>query len=272
MKAFILSVLLTLAVSVSAEDLSDPRVQKWHKEQAESQERVKIKYAELMIDAKSGFVQRCDDEVLLAEAKNDPIMFQPDWCEKIAERVIEKFYKQGSSHGNGVYVDDELMAKIKSQRGSKPQGPLPNYVLPSPLVGSWYYQGRFYKGSIFKVSADAQKVYVTSDWDNYNGSWLNIADLDIGTRINLNAATEKEKADYTAAQKEREADNARSAAIQAEYMEKMAKKREAEQAAQTEAQKLAVQQEIAALIREQNELLKQQGQPQINIYAPGGIK
>lgn len=142
----------------------------------------------------------------------------------------------------------------------------------SVSADQWYYQGKLYKGTIHKFSPDGTKVYVTTDWDNYGGSWQNVAELSTQTRIWLDVATEKEKADYAAAQKLCEEESARFAAIQAEYLEKMTKKREAEQAAQTEAQKLAVQMEIAELLRQQNELLRQQGLPQINIYAPGGIK
>ncbi len=137
----------------------------------------------------------------------------------------------------------------------------------------WYYQGKLHKGKIVKFSPDNTKVYVTSDWDSYHGSWQNVAELSTETRVWLKIATPKEKEQYEAAQKAAAADSERSAAMLAQSQERLAERRQAEQQAQTEAQKQALQQEIAALLRQQNELLKQQQQGNVNIiYAPGGIR
>lgn len=140
----------------------------------------------------------------------------------------------------------------------------------SASADQWYYQGKLHKGTIHKFSPDNTKVYVTTDWDNYGGSWQNVDELSTETRVWLNVATPKEKEQYEAARKAAIADNERSAAMLAKMNERLAVQRAAEQAAQNEAQKLAVQQEIARLLAEQNALLAQQQQGNINIiYAPG---
>ena len=66
--------------------------QQWQGTQAESHTRAMDSFAELIADPSSSFVPFCDDEILLAEAKNDPILYHPDWPEKIGRRVMDKFF------------------------------------------------------------------------------------------------------------------------------------------------------------------------------------
>ena len=77
----------------------------WQSDQAESHTRMMDMFADLVADAESGFVPHCNDEILLAEAKNDPILNEPDWPEKIGRRVIDKFFKgpaaQSPGHARG---------------------------------------------------------------------------------------------------------------------------------------------------------------------------
>ncbi|MDB6006189.1 MAG: hypothetical protein JWR15_3176 [Prosthecobacter sp.] len=147
------------------------------------------------------------------------------------------------------------------------------HMLPAPLNRTWHYQGSLYKGTLFKLSADWQKVYVISDWDNYHGSWLNVADLDLETRVSIGVATEEEKAEHAKIKadeeaQEREKEIARVAALDEE-------KRRLRELAQEEERKLAVRQEILVLLKRQGRLL--QAQPvqdppqQVNVDAPGAL-
>ncbi len=144
------------------------------------------------------------------------------------------------------------------------------HMLPAPLNRTWHYQGSLYKGTLFKLSADWQKVYVISDWDNYHGSWLNVADLDLETRVSIGVATEVEKsmhakikADQEA--QEREQEIARLAALEEE-------KRHLREIAQEEERKLTVRQDILVLLKRRGTLLQpppDQGPPQVNVDASG---
>lgn len=70
----------------------------WHNQQAESRTRALDQYSDLITDSDSGFIPLCDDEILLAEAKSDPILNYPDWPEKIGRRVIDKFFSGQAAH------------------------------------------------------------------------------------------------------------------------------------------------------------------------------
>jgi hypothetical protein len=70
----------------------------WTSEQSESHARAMESFGGLITDEGSGFLPLCDDEILLAEAKNDPILNQPDWPEKIGRRVMDKFFSGGAAH------------------------------------------------------------------------------------------------------------------------------------------------------------------------------
>ncbi len=146
------------------------------------------------------------------------------------------------------------------------------HMLPAPLNRTWQYQGSLYKGTLFKLSADRQKVYVISDWDNYRGSWLKVADLDLDTRVSLGVATDVEKAEFTKIKddqeaQEREKESARVVALEEE-------KRRLRELALEEERKLAVRQEILALLKRQEALLQAppdqaRGSQQVNVDAPG---
>lgn len=80
----------------------------WQGQQADSHTRAMDQFSDLITDEGSEFVPHCDDEILLAEAKNDPILNYPDWPEKIGRRVIDKFFKghaaQSPGHARGASV------------------------------------------------------------------------------------------------------------------------------------------------------------------------
>lgn len=154
-------------------------------------------------------------------------------------------------------MERELAAQQAAARQSKASADsaLP-HMLPSPVNRAWQYQGRRYKGTLFKLSADWQKVYVISDWDNYRGAWLNVADLDLSTRVSIGVATDLEKAEdakMKAAQEmqEKEKEIARLAALEEE-------RRRLRELAQAEAREMAVQQEVLALLKRREPLLQPQ--------------
>ncbi len=58
----------------------------------------------------------------------------------------------------------------------------------------WLVNGRTYNGTFHKFSVDHTMVYVTSDKDNYKGSWIKVTALDPATRVRLRVATPQEQA------------------------------------------------------------------------------
>ncbi|WP_395740623.1 hypothetical protein [Prosthecobacter sp.] len=70
----------------------------WEGGQSESHARAMESFGGLIADERSGFLPLCDDEILLAEAKNDQILNQPDWPERIGQRVMDKFFSGGAAH------------------------------------------------------------------------------------------------------------------------------------------------------------------------------
>ncbi|MCX6850954.1 MAG: hypothetical protein NTY98_18740, partial [Verrucomicrobia bacterium] len=58
----------------------------------------------------------------------------------------------------------------------------------------WLVNGRGYTGTFHRFSVDRVMVYVTSNWDNYKGSWIKVSSLDPATRVRLGVATPKEQA------------------------------------------------------------------------------
>lgn len=70
----------------------------WMGDQAESHARAMETYGSLITDPDSSFLPFCDDEILLAEAKNDPILNLPDWPEKIGHRVMDKYFGGHAAH------------------------------------------------------------------------------------------------------------------------------------------------------------------------------
>lgn len=69
----------------------------WEAEQAESQARSMDKFSDLITDPDAngdeGFLTRCKYEIFLAEQRNDSILTQADWSEKIGQKVYDKFFK-----------------------------------------------------------------------------------------------------------------------------------------------------------------------------------
>ena len=100
--------------------------QQFQAEADKSLRRAMSEHSELWSNAKAGFAEKCDDEFVLAQHKNDPILDQPDWPEKIANRVKEKFFSRSDVQNAG---DDDEEPTIP---------PLPNQQvrLPGSLTGT----------------------------------------------------------------------------------------------------------------------------------------
>ena len=62
--------------------------------ETESRQNVLSRYGELLTDPESQFSAFVDAEIVIAERKNDPILSEPDWPEKIAEKVFQRLYPQ----------------------------------------------------------------------------------------------------------------------------------------------------------------------------------
>jgi hypothetical protein len=107
-------------------------------------------------------------------------------------------------------------------------------MLTAAQADEWWVNGKHYKGTIHKFSADNSQVWVTSDWDNYGGSWLKVAELDAGTRVRLGVASEQEQMAVKTANEQAAAEAKAQAEQQAIYRAQLA-------AAQAQAQRDAQQ-------------------------------
>lgn len=81
-----------------------------------SYERVATKYALLLDDKETGFEDYCDKEFAAAENANDPIFDKPDWPEKIAERVMEKYFRRQPKEE--VEHPKQVLAPVESTQDS----------------------------------------------------------------------------------------------------------------------------------------------------------
>jgi len=144
-------------------------------------------------------------------------------------------------------------------------------VTSAAHADQWLVNGCTYKGTIHKLSADRTKIYVTSDWDNYRGSWIKVADLDSATRVRLDVATLQEHVTV-------QAEKVR-AALEQEHLrliEAQAQARAAsERLIRIEEQKLAIQRETLEIKRrEENrraaEQQRNQQWPNIRLTLPYG--
>ena len=117
-------------------------------------------------------------------------------------------------------------------------------IASAAQADQWLVNGRTYKGTLHKLNADQTQVWVTSDWDNYSGSWLKVTELDSLTRVRLNVATPQEQAAVAAEQEQR-----RQFEAQAEAQAQA--RAAAERAARIEEQKIALAREKLNFQRQQ---------------------
>lgn len=101
--------------------------------------RAQANYSELWSDPKAGFESKCDDEFLLATAKNDPVLSLPDWPEQIAKRVKEKFFSGYDVNNAGDDDDDPQIPPLPNQR----------VRLPGSLTGQTAAPGTLTPGNVF---------------------------------------------------------------------------------------------------------------------------
>lgn len=103
----------------------EAKQQQWEADEAASRDRALTKYGEKMTDPDSAFADYIEVEIALAERKNDHILSQPDWPEKIADRV------------NAKYFNGKEAAHSTSQPPSQiPPAPPPGVRLPGSPVGN----------------------------------------------------------------------------------------------------------------------------------------
>jgi len=128
----------------------------WQGTQAESHTRAMDMFADLITDGAAEFVPHCDDEILLAEAKNDPILNHPDWPEKIGRRVIDKFFKGHAANSLG------------HARGASQIPPAPRHSvrLPGSPVGPGFSAGALSPqtamAEIDKLTPEQQDAFIHS--------------------------------------------------------------------------------------------------------------
>jgi hypothetical protein len=130
--------------------------QQWQGGQADSHTRAMDQYSDLLTDADSSFLPHCDDEILLAEAKNDPILVHPDWPEKIGRRVIDKFF-------NGHAANSPNPARSASLIPPAPRHAL---RLPGSPVGHGFSAGTLSPqtamAEIDKLTPEQQDAFIRS--------------------------------------------------------------------------------------------------------------
>lgn len=128
----------------------------WQGQQSESHNRMMDQFSDLITDEDTGFVSYCDDEVLLAEAKNDPILNHPDWPEKIGRRVIDKFFKGHAANSPGHAKGTSLI----------PPAPRHSMRLPGSPVGPGFSAGALSPqtamAEIDKLTPEQQDAFIHS--------------------------------------------------------------------------------------------------------------
>ena len=123
-----------------------------------SLEKVMGNYSDLWTDVKQGqtksaFESYCDDEFLLADAKNDPVLQHPDWPEHIAKRVADKFFNGRGAHSADFGDDDPTIPPLPKQ----------SVRLPGSLTGNPDAPGVFTPGNIeahFDTLSEEQQLAV----------------------------------------------------------------------------------------------------------------
>ena len=128
----------------------------WQGQQSESHTRMMDQFSDLITDEDTGFVSYCDDEILLAEAKNDPILNNPDWPEKIGRRVIDKFFKGHAANSPGHAKGTSLI----------PPAPRHSMRLPGSPVGPGFSAGALSPqtamAEIDKLTPEQQDAFIHS--------------------------------------------------------------------------------------------------------------
>ncbi|MBN8420026.1 MAG: hypothetical protein J0L73_14005 [Verrucomicrobia bacterium] len=92
-------------------------------------------------------------------------------------------------------------------------------ITTAAQADQWLVDGKLYKGTIHRLNADRTLVYVTSDWDNYGGSWIKVSSLDSSTRVRLQVAAPQEDAHYKALREQQLQASTLAAAQSAVYNE-----------------------------------------------------
>jgi len=133
--------------------------QEWAQAEAASQQRVADTFSEYLTDPElaAPFNEHCADEILLARAKNDPIMSQPDWSEKIGRRVLAKFFTSKAA---------KSAEPVPNPANPIPPVPKTTVRLPGSPVGAGFTAGglspQTAMAEIDKLSQQDQEAFLQS--------------------------------------------------------------------------------------------------------------
>jgi hypothetical protein len=104
----------------------------------ESHARAFDKYAAIINDADSNFNDFADVQISLAQKNNDPILARPDWPEKIADRVYDKYFKARGANSTGGLNDVSAIIppapKNDVRFSGSPIGPTSSAGVMTPLI------------------------------------------------------------------------------------------------------------------------------------------
>lgn len=130
--------------------------QSWMSDQAESHARAMEQYGHMITDPNSNFLPFCDDEIVLAEARNDPILNQPDWPEKIGQRVMDKFFRGQAAYSPNLMRGLSQIPPVPRQSVRLPGSP----VGPGFSAGSLSPQTAL--AELDKLTPEQQDAFIQS--------------------------------------------------------------------------------------------------------------
>jgi len=149
---------LTIEAKIEARE-QEKKDREWAQAEAASQQRVADTFSEYLTDPElaAPFNEHCADEILLARAKNDPIMSQPDWSEKIGQRVLAKFFTSKAA---------KSAESVANPANPIPPVPKTSVRLPGSPVGAGFTAGgmspQTAMAEIDKLSEQDQEAFIQS--------------------------------------------------------------------------------------------------------------
>lgn len=93
---------IDLRDAVKREDAEKDFAQQWNTAQAASIAQAEAKYAAIWSDPNGAFFQAVDDARIAATQRQDPIMAEPDWPLKLADRVHQRMFGKPYTPTNGT--------------------------------------------------------------------------------------------------------------------------------------------------------------------------
>lgn len=118
-----------------------------------SHERVLSAHADLIDAPGSSFMEFCEAEIVLAERRHDPMFHSPDWPEKIAQRVQDKYYLGGGA--NSAFSPRHVSPQVV------PPAPHRRVRIPGSPAGIG-----FASGSLSSETAVAEFDKLSPEWQD----------------------------------------------------------------------------------------------------------